>query len=392
MLKNVYLAGCARTPIGTFNGALADVPAAKLGAEAVKASMKRAGIGVADIDEVYFGNVIGAGLGQNIARQVAIGAGLPVTCGGMTINKVCGSSMRAIVLAAQAIQCGDADLLMAGGVESMTRTPYLLPDARKGMRLGHKQVLDAMIHDGLWDVYNDVHMGMCGDACSKEHNISREEQDAFAIESFKRTIAAHEAGHFSQTIASIEIETRKGTVVVDRDEEPTKFVEEKVRKLKPAFGADGAVTAANASAISDGAAAAVVVGEEKAKALGIKCRGRILGYTNVAMEPTQFPVAPIYAIRRLCDDLNLKIDDVDLFEINEAFSVVAMVAIKELNIPHEKVNVFGGAVAIGHPIGATGARIVATLINALHVLDKKVGIATLCIGGGEASAIAIERC
>ncbi len=392
MLKNVYLAGCARTPIGIFNGALAEVPAAKLGAEAVKASLTRAGIGPADVDEVYFGNVIGAGLGQNIARQVAIGAGLPVTCGGMTINKVCGSAMRAIVLAAQAIQCGDGDLLVSGGVESMTRVPYLLPDARKGMRMGNKTVVDALIHDGLWDVYNDVHMGMCGDSCSKEYNITRAEQDDFAIESFKRVLAAQEAGHFEHTIVPMEIETRKGTVVVDRDEEPTKFVEEKVRKLRPAFGAEGAVTAANASAMSDGAAAAVVVGEEKAKALGIKCSAKILGYTNVAMEPMQFTVAPIGAIRRLCDQLNLKIEDVDLFEINEAFSVVTMVAMKELNIPHEKVNVFGGAVAIGHPIGATGARIVATLINALQVHKKKIGIATLCIGGGEASAIAIERC
>ncbi len=392
MLKNVYLAGCARTPIGTFNGALADVPAAKLGAEAVKASISRAGIGLDDVDEVYFGNVIGAGLGQNIARQVAIGAGLPVTCGGMTINKVCGSSMRAIVLAAQAIQCGDADLVMAGGVESMSRAPYLLPDARKGMRLGNRQAVDAMIHDGLWDVYNDVHMGTCGDACSKEHGISREEQDAYAIESFRRVIAAQEEGYFSHTIAPIELETRKGKVVIDRDEEPTKFVEEKVRKLRPAFGATGSVTAANASSISDGAAAAVVVGEERAKALGIGCSARILGHTNVAMEPTQFPVAPIYAIRRLCDDLNLKIEDVDLFEINEAFSVVTMIAIRELNLDPDKVNVFGGAVAIGHPIGATGARIVATLINALQVREKKIGIATLCIGGGEASAIAVERC
>ncbi len=392
MLKNVYLAGGSRTPLGLFSGAFADVPAAELGSIAAKAAIERAGIRPEDVDETIFGNVIGAGLGQNIARQVALGAGLPVSCGATTVNKVCGSSMRAIILAAQAIQCGDADLILSGGTESMTRTPYLLPKARSGYRMGHGELLDAMIHDGLWDVYNNVHMGTCGDTCAAEFNFTREDQDAFAIESYKRVLAAQEAGNFDGVIVPVEVKTRKGTITVKCDEEPTRFKEEKIRTLKPAFGREGSVTAGNASGLSDGAAAAVVVGEERAKSLGIKCQARILGHTNVAMEPTQFTVAPIHAIRKLCDRLALKMDDVDLFEINEAFSVVTMVAMKELRIPHEKVNIAGGAVAMGHPIGATGARIVVTLMNGLRLNKKKIGIACLCIGGGEASAIAIERC
>jgi len=392
MLKNVFLSGGSRTPIGMFNGAFAEVPAAQLGARVIKAALERSEVKPGDVDEVLLGNVIGAGLGQNIARQAAIGAGLPVSCGATTINKVCGSSMRAIILAAQAIQCGDADLVVSGGTESMTGAPYLLPRARNGYRMGHGQLIDSMIHDGLWDVYNDVHMGMCGDQCAVEFGIGREEQDAYAIESFRRVIAAQEAGHFSGSIVPVEVKARKETVVVDRDEEPTKFNEAKLRSLKPAFGREGSVTAGNASGISDGAAATVVVGEEKAGALGVPCQARILGHANVALEPNRFTVAPIHAIRKLCDRLSFKTSEVDLFEINEAFSVVTLLAMRELQIPHEKVNVLGGAVAIGHPIGATGARIVVTLANALRLRHKKLGIACLCIGGGEASAIAIERC
>lgn len=392
MLKKVYLAGGSRTPNGMLNGAFATVSAASLGSTVIKASLERAKVAVDDVDEVYFGNVIGAGLGQNIARQAAIGAGLPVSCGAITINKVCGSSMRAMIIAAQAIQCGDADLIVAGGTESMTGAPYLLPKARGGYRLGHGQVLDAMIHDGLWDVYNDVHMGTCGDQCAKDHNISREQQDAYAVESFRRVLAAHEAGHFSGEIVPVEVKTRAGVTVVDRDEESAKFVEEKLRKLRPAFGREGTVTAGNASGISDGAAAAVVVGEEKVQALGVKPSARILGYANAALEPPLFTEAPIHAIRKLSERLSIKLSDVDLFEINEAFSVVTMVAMDKLDLPHEKVNVFGGAVAMGHPLGATGARVVVTLMNALRVQNKRLGIACLCLGGGEADAIAIERC
>ena len=378
MLKNIFLAGGSRTPIGMFNGAFAEVPAAKLGTTVIRASMERAGAGPNDVDEVMIGNVVGAGLGQNIARQVAIGAGLPVTCGATTINKVCGSSLRA--------------LIMAGGTESMTGAPYLLPKARRGYRMGHGQVIDAMIQDGLWDVYNNVHMGSCGDRCAEEFGFSRQDQDAFAVESFRRVIAAQEAGHFKPTVVPVEFASRKETIVVDRDEEPTKFNEEKLRKLRPAFGPEGTVTAGNASGISDGAAAAVVVGEERAKALGIKCQARILGHANAALDPDRFTVAPIHAIRRLCDRLSIKPADVDIFEINEAFAVVTMVAMRELDIPHDRVNLLGGAVAIGHPIGATGARIVVTLMNALRIRKQKRGIACACIGGGEASAIAIEMC
>lgn len=392
MLQNIYLAGGSRTPLGVLNGAFAEVSAAELGSVAIKATLERAKIKPEDVDEVLFGNVIGAGLGQNIARQAALGAGLPVSCGATTINKVCGSSMRAVILAAQAIQCGDAELIVAGGTESMTRAPYLLPKARCGYRLGHGEVLDAMIRDGLWDVYNDVHMGTCGDQCARKYNITREDQDDYAIESYKRVIAAQKNGNFDGVIVPVTVKTRKGSVVVDRDEEPTRFVEEKIRTLKPAFGSDSMVTAGNASGISDGAAAAVVVGEEKAKQLDIRCSARILGHTNVAMEPDWFTIAPIHAIRKLCDQLSIKTSEVDLFEINEAFALVAIVAIKELGLAHEKVNVSGGAVAMGHPIGATGARIIVTLLNGLRLRKQKLGIACLCIGGGEASAIAIERC
>ncbi|MEE9294781.1 MAG: thiolase family protein [Phycisphaerae bacterium] len=392
MLKNVYLAGGSRTPLGLFNGAFADVSAAELGSVAIKAALRRANVAADDVDEVLFGNVVGAGLGQNIARQAALGAGLPNSCGATTINKVCGSSMRAVILAAQAIQCGDADLIVAGGTESMTRAPYLLPKARSGYRMGHGELIDSMIHDGLWDVYNDVHMGTCGDKCARKYNISRAEQDSFAIESYKRAVAAQAAGNFDAVMAPVEVKTRQETLVVDRDEEPTRFKEDRIRTLKPAFGPEGTVTAANASGISDGAAAAVVVGEEKAHALGVKCDARILGHANVAMEPEWFTIAPIHAIKKLGDQLSIKLSDVDLFEINEAFAVVALVAMKELNLPHEKVNVCGGAVAMGHPIGATGARIIVTLINSLRIRKQKLGIACLCIGGGEASAIAVERC
>jgi acetyl-CoA C-acetyltransferase len=392
MLKNVLIAGGSRTPLGLFNGAFAEVSAAELGSIAIRAALERAGVGVEDVDEVFMGNVIGAGLGQNIARQCALLSGLPASCGATTINKVCGSSMRAMIIGAQAIQCGDADLVVAGGTESMTRAPYVLTKARNGYRMGHGELLDAMIHDGLWDVYNNVHMGTCGDKCSAEYSITREAQDNFAIDSYKRVLAAQEAGNFDNVIVPVDVKTRKATVVVDRDEEPTRFSEEKIRKLRPAFGAEGVVTAGNASGISDGAAAAVVVSEERANRLGMKCQARILGHTNVAMEPEEFTIAPIHAIKKLCDRLSLKMDEIDLFEINEAFSVVPLVAMQELGLPHEKVNVAGGAVAMGHPIGATGARIVVTLINCLRLRKKKTGIACLCIGGGEASALAVELC
>jgi acetyl-CoA C-acetyltransferase len=391
MLKNVMLAGGVRTPFGSFNGALAEVPAARLGSVAIKAALERAHVKAGDVDEVIFGNVIQAGHGQNIARQASLGAGIGLEVGCATINKVCGSSMRAVISAAQAIQCDDAQVVVAGGTESMTRAPYLLDKARGGYRMGDGRLIDAMIHDGLWDVYKDKHMGMCGDLCAAKYNITRQAQDAYAIESFRRYFAAAQQGFFKEFVVPVEIQTRKGTVVVDTDEDPTHFDEAKVTTLKPAFGAGGTVTAANASKITDGAAALLVLSEERCKALGVKPQARILGHANYATEPDWFTIAPIHAIRKLSEKLNLKLADVDLFEINEAFAVVALVTMRELGLPHEKVNVNGGAVAIGHPIGATGARIIITLLQALKRRGGKRGVACLCIGGGEASAIAIER-
>jgi len=392
MLKKVYISGGVRTPLGAYLGSLADMSAGQLGAHAIRGALARSGAKPADVDEVFMGNVIGAGLGQNIARQCSLGAGIGEEVGCTTVNKVCGSAMRAIILAAQGIQCGDIDLAVAGGAESMSNAPYLLPKARKGYRMGNGELVDAMIHDGLWDVYNQVHMGTCGDACAADFGFTRQQQDDFAVESCKRAIAAWESGFYAKWVVPIEVASRKETIRVERDENLARFDEGKVRALKPAFGKEGTITAGNASGINDGAAACVVVGEERMQALGIKPDARILGHANVAMAPAKFTHAPIHVIRKLADRLNLKLADVDLFEINEAFGVVAMAAMKELSLPHAKVNVHGGAVAIGHPIGSTGAWITISLAHALKARKKRLGIACLCIGGGEATALAIESC
>ncbi len=393
MLKNVYLAGGVRTPFGSFCGSLADMSAAQLGGIVTRESLKRAGVDAAEVDEVLMGNVLQAGHGQNVARQAALGAGLPVTCGATTINKVCGSSMRSIILGAQAIQCGDASLVVAGGTESMTNAPYLLRKARSGYRMGHGELVDSMIFDGLWDIYKNKHMGGCGDMCAEKYGFTREQQDEYAVSSYKRAIEHWENGFFEGAVVPVEIKTRKGVVTVSKDEDVAKFQgEEAMKSLRPAFDPAGTITAGNASKINDGAAAIVVFDDEKRERLGLKPAVRVLGHANVAVEPDWFSIAPIHAIRKLSERLNLPLSKVDLFEINEAFSVVAMVAIKELKLDREQVNVAGGAVAIGHPIGATGTRIVNTLIRALHRREKRIGIACLCIGGGEASAIALERC
>ncbi len=393
MLKNVYVAGGVRTPFGSFNGCFSTVTAPELGAVAIRSALEKAGIKGVDVDEVYFGNVIGAGIGQNVARQSSLGAGIPTNVGCTTINKVCGSSLRAVIHSAQAIQCGDLGLCVAGGTESMTNAPYLLRKARSGYRMGHGELIDAMIHDGLWDVYTNKHMGTCGDMCANKYNISREDQDTYAIESYTRALKAWEDGFFEGTVIPYEIKSKKGSTIIKRDEDVDKFQgAEKLRALPPAFGPESKITAGNASGINDGAAAMVVFNDEKKNALGIKPQAKILGHANVAMEPDWFTIAPIYAIKKLCDKLSLRVQDVDLFEINEAFSVVAVVAMRELKIRRDQINAAGGAVAIGHPIGATGARIVNALVRSLHKFDKKIGIACLCIGGGEASAIAFERC
>lgn len=390
MAQAVVLAGGTRTPIGSFSGTLAEVSAPKLGAIAIRAALGRAGVKPEDVDEVIMGNVLGAGLGQNPARQAAIGAGLPERVGGTTVNKVCGSGMKAVMLASQAICCGDARVVVAGGMENMSAAPYLLMKARAGYRMGNGELIDSMIRDGLWDVYHDKHMGTCGDDCATRTEIGRKEQDDFAVASYQRALAAQEKGLFADELVPVEIPGRKTTVTVDRDEEPTRFNEEKLRQLKPAFGGTGSVTAGNASSINDAAAALVALGEQTAQDLGIRPQARILGYSTYSREPEWFTLAPIGAMDCLMQRLGLAVKDVDLFEINEAFSVVPLAAMKELGIPHDKVNVHGGAAALGHPIGASGARVLVTLIHALRRRGARVGIASLCIGGGEAVAMAVE--
>lgn len=392
MKANVYITGGARTPIGAFGGLLSSVPAPVLGSHVVKASLANSQVPPEQLDEVVFGNVIGAGLGQNPARQVAIGAGLSPSVGATTVNKVCGSGLKAVMLAAQAIQCGDASVVVAGGTESMSRAPYLLDKARTGYRMGDGKLVDAMIRDGLWDVYHDVHMGICGDRCAEKYGFSREEQDAFAVASFQRARQASEKGWFADELIPVPAKIGKETVTVDEDETPKKFNEDKLRKLRPAFGEKGTVTAGNASSINDGAASVIVYGEDKGRELGLKPQARILGYATYSREPEWFTLAPIGAIERLLAKLSLKAADVGLFEINEAFSVVPMAAMKDLNIPHDKVNVHGGAVALGHPIGASGARTLVTLLSAMRQRGAKIGIDCLCIGGGEAVAMAVELC
>ncbi|MGO9113236.1 MAG: thiolase family protein [Thermoguttaceae bacterium] len=391
MKSEIWLSGGVRTPIGGFLGTLAEVSAPALGSLAIKESLRRAGVAANQVDEVILGNVVGAGLGQNVARQAAIGAGLPVSVGATTVNKVCGSGLKSVMLAAQAIQCSDAQTAVAGGTENMSAAPYLLPKARTGYRLGHGELLDAVIRDGLWDVYNNLHMGSCGDRCAAKEGISRQEQDDFAVASYQRAIKAQKEKFFAEEMVAVEIKGRKGSVFVSEDETPARFNEEKLRALRPAFDPEGSVTAGNASSINDGAAAIVVISPEKAKTLGVQPQARILGYSTYSREPEWFTLAPICAIEQLMQKLGLSVADVDLFEVSEAFSVVAIATMKQLKIPHEKVNVHGGAVALGHPIGASGTRLLVTLLSALKQRQAKIGIASLCIGGGEAVAMAVER-
>jgi len=392
MISEVYLNGGARTAIGGFCGAFESTPAPALGSAVVKAALVRSGIPAEAVDEVIFGNVIGAGLGQNVARQAAIGAGLSPSIGATTVSKVCGSGLKAVMLAAQAIQCGDASVVVAGGTENMSRAPYLLEKARSGYRMGNGELIDSMIKDGLWDVYNNVHMGTCGDRCAQKYGFSRQQQDDYAVASFQRALAAAANGVFAREIEPVQVEAGREVFTVAEDETPKKFNEEKLRKLRAAFGEKGTITAGNASSINDGAAALVVVSAEKSKALGLKPQARILGYSTYSREPEWFTLAPIGAIARLLQNLSLQANDVDLFEINEAFAVVPMATMKELDIPHEKVNVHGGAIALGHPIGASGARTLVTLLNAMKQRGARLGVDALCIGGGEAVAMAVELC
>ncbi len=391
-MREVVIVSAARTPVGSFQGSLSKVPSTELGALAVKEAVSRAGIAGSDIDEVIMGCVLPAGLGQAPARQAALGAGLPATVECMTINKVCGSGLKSVMLAAQAIAVGDADAIVAGGMENMTRAPYLVSKGRGGYRMGNGVIEDVMIKDGLWDPYNNFHMGSAADMCGKEHDISREAQDDFAVGSYQKAQAAQAAGKFVDEIFPVEIPARKGkTILFEEDEEPKRFNEEKLRSLRPAFNKDGSVTAGNASSINDGAAAFVVMAADKAEALGLTPMARVGAQCSAARPPEWFTIAPADAMRKIFEKTGYSASDIDLYEINEAFSVVSLYAIRELGIDKDRVNVNGGAVAIGHPIGASGARILSTLLYAMKDRDAKRGLACLCIGGGEAAALIVER-
>lgn len=391
-IREVIIVGAARTPIGSFLGTLSSVPATKLGSIVIKESLKRANIDFELVDEVIMGNVLTAGEGQAPARQAALGAGLPQGTECMTINKVCGSGLKSVMLATQAIMVGDADIIVAGGMENMSKVPHYLLNTRTGFRLGHDKVIDGMIHDGLWDVYNNYHMGNAAELCARELKFTREEQDNFSIDSYRKSQKAQQDGKFKDEIVAVEIPGRKGEIsIIDNDEEPNKVNIDKIPKLRPVFDKEGSVTAANASTINDGAAAMVVMSAEKAKELGINPLAKIIGQASTAKAPEWFTTAPADAIQKILNKVNLTKDEIDLFEINEAFAVVSLAVNKLLDLDPGKVNVNGGAVSLGHPIGASGARILVTLLYAL--MDKKLnrGLASLCIGGGEASALIIER-
>lgn len=391
-LRDVVIVGAARTPIGSFFGTLSTVPAPRLGAVAIKAALERAGLKPEQVDEVIMGCVLAAGVGQAPARQAMIYAGIPRSAGAMTVNKVCGSGLKSVMLAAQSIQCGEADVVVAGGMENMSLVPYYSMNGRTGFRMGHVQLTDGMIFDGLWDIYNDFHMGSAAELCAREYQITREDQDAYAAESYRRAQAAIAGGEFKAEIAPVEISGKKGEVtVVSDDEEPGKGKIEKFPSLRPAFQRNGTVTAANASSINDGAAAVVVMSAEKARALGMKPLAKIVAHSTASKDPEWFTTAPADAINKLLAKAKLPLKDLDLFEINEAFSVVSIVNNRLLRLDPARVNVNGGAVALGHPIGASGARILVTLLYAMQERNAKRGLASLCIGGGEAVALIVER-
>jgi acetyl-CoA C-acetyltransferase len=386
----IVILSARRTPVGAFQGVFAAVTGPQLGSVAVRAALADSGIPAGEVDEVIMGCVLSAGLGQAPARQAALGAGIPAGVPATTVNKMCGSAMRAIMFASDQILAGSARVIVAGGLESMTNAPYLLPKARAGYRMGHQEVLDHMYFDGLQSPWDGQLMGCFAEATSSRYEFTRQAQDDYAGESARRAQAAVAGGYFSGEVAPVTTKTRKGEAIIDKDETPGAIDVAKIPTLKPAFKKDGAVTAASSASISDGAAAVVLTRESFAAARGLKPLARILGYTSFAREPEWFTVAPVGAIQKLLSRLEWRASDVDLYEVNEAFAVVAMVAIKELGLDHAKVNVNGGACALGHPIGATGARILTTLVHALKARGTKRGIASLCIGGGEATALAIE--
>jgi acetyl-CoA C-acetyltransferase len=391
-MRQAVIASATRTPIGSFQGGLSSLPATRLGSIAIERAVKKIGLSGQEVNEVIMGNVLSAGLGQAPARQAALGASLPNSVSCTTINKVCGSGLKAVMLAHQAVVAGDADVVVAGGMESMSNAPYLLAKARAGYRLGHGELVDSMIRDGLWDVYHQFHMGEAAELCGEALNISREEQDEFSATSYRRALEAQRRGDFAREIVPVPVPQDRGAEqLVEEDEEPKRLRLERLPALNPAFKWKGTITPGNASSISDGAAAVVVMLEDNAEALGIRPLARIVGYSSFATEPAMFTTAPAQAIFALLKSCRCDLTDIDLFEINEAFAVASIAVNRELDLDPDNVNVRGGAVALGHPIGASGARILTTLIHSLEDLDLATGVASLCIGGGEALAMMIER-
>lgn len=390
-MSEIVILSAARTPIGAFQGSLASVPASRLGAAAIKGALAQAGVAPAEVSDVLMGNVLQAGQGQAPARQAAIHAGLPQSARAVTIHKVCGSGLQAVMQAAHSLAAGMSSVVVAGGMENMSQAPYLLPKARDGYRMGHGQLVDSLIADGLWDPYNNVHMGNCGEKCAAKYNFTREQQDAFAVASFQRANAAQKSGALATEITPVEIADAKGNVTkVELDESPAKVRYEKIPQLKPAFDKAGTITAANASSINDGAAALVVTTAAYAQAKNLKPLARIVSFGAHAQDPVWFTTAPVQAAQSALDRAGWKVADVDLWEVNEAFAVVPMAFAHELGIPADKLNVRGGAIALGHPIGASGARILVTLIHALKERGLKRGVAAICIGGGEGLAVCVE--
>ena len=391
-MSKAVIVAASRTPTGKFLGALADVPAVELGAITLRETLKRSGLPAELVEEVIMGQVVQAGCGQNPARQAAMRAGIPQEAGALTINKVCGSGLKAVILAAQSIRAGDQSAVLAGGMESMSNAPHLLPQARKGYRLGHAQVLDANTHDGLWCSINDEGMGLTGERVAEKYQIAREEQDRYATGSHQKAVAAQQEGRFKDEIVPVTVKGRKGDVVVDSDEGPRADTsEETLGKLKPAFKKDGSVTAGNAPGLNDGAASLMVVSEELAKAHGLTPLAEIVDYATGGLAPEWVMMTPVPATQKLLKKMNIGAGDVDLWELNEAFSVQSLAVARELGLDPERVNVNGGAVALGHPIGASGARILVTLLHALKQQDRELGVATLCMGGGNGLALAVRR-
>lgn len=392
-MTEVVIVAAVRTPIGSFGGSLKDISTVDLGSLVIKNAIERAGLEPEQVDEVIMGNVLGAGLGQNVARQMSVHAGVPVTVPAFTINKVCGSGLKAVQLAVQAVLCGDAEVVVAGGAENMSQAPYILPNQRWGSRMGNATVVDTMLRDGLTDGFEDYHMGITAENVAEQYGITREDQDSFALQSQKRAVAAVESGRFKEEIIPVEIPQRRGEpLVFDTDEFPRKDVSlEGLSKLRPAFQKDGSVTAGNSSGINDGAAAVVVMSAEKVKELGVPVLATIKSYASAGLDPKVMGCGPIYASRKALEKAGLTVADLDLVESNEAFAAQVCAVAKELNLDLEKVNVNGGAISLGHPIGASGCRILVTLLHEMQKRDAKRGLVTLCIGGGMGTALIVER-